>query len=290
MSKNLPNSAVIEFDNEVKHVYQGRQTLRQCVTQRLNVVGESYKFARMGKGVAKQKASQAEGTPLDVSHARQTATLENWYASEFTDIFDQAEVNFDERQELAYTLGSAIGRRDDQIIIDQMASTVITYAATGVNDGNPDTGFLLDTNGVSNFEMATLHRLRQHFQELETEDETYIALQAGALQNLLDDDNLSSSDYNTIKTLVNGTADTFMGFKFKIIGVREEGGLPGVTGSEIAYAWAKPALGYANGIDMKTTVDWVALNSAWYSQCLHKAGAVAREPQGICKIIYDETK
>jgi hypothetical protein len=104
MSKNLTNAAVIEFDSEVKHEYQGMKTLRECVTVRTGVVGESYKFTRMGKGLANQKASQADVTPMDITHSRQMATLSNWNAPEYTDIFDQAEVNFDEKSELAQTI------------------------------------------------------------------------------------------------------------------------------------------------------------------------------------------
>ena len=137
MSKNLTNAAVTEFDSEVKHEYQGMKTLRECITVRTGVVGEAYKFTRMGKGLANQKASQADVTPMDISHARQTANLENWNAPEYTDIFDQAEVNFDERSELAQTIAKAIGRREDQIIIDTMAG--VTFATT--NDQDADTGF-----------------------------------------------------------------------------------------------------------------------------------------------------
>ena len=82
MSKNLTNAAVIDFDAEVKHEYQGAAKLRSCVTVRTGVVGESYKFTRMGKGLANQKASQADVTPMDISHARQTATMTNWNAPE----------------------------------------------------------------------------------------------------------------------------------------------------------------------------------------------------------------
>ena len=114
MSKFLSNAAVQEFDSEVKHEYQGTETLRECVTNRTGVVGDAYKFTRMGKGLANQKATQADVTPMDITHGRQTANLENWNAPEYTDIFDQAEVNFDEKSELATTIAKAIGRREDQ--------------------------------------------------------------------------------------------------------------------------------------------------------------------------------
>jgi len=71
MSKFLTQAAVTEFDNEVKHEYQGMATLRNTVTIRTNVIGEAYKFTRMGKGIANQKASQADVTPMDIDHEPQ---------------------------------------------------------------------------------------------------------------------------------------------------------------------------------------------------------------------------
>ena len=287
MSKYLSNAAIIEFDSEVKHQYQGMAKLRKTVALRTGVVGSSYKFSRMGRGMANQKASAADVTPMDVSHARQTATLADWNAPEYTDIFDQAEVNYDEKIELAKTVAGAIGRREDQIILDSFAA--VSFAAT--NDLNPDTGRVFDVSATANFSMDTLRSAMGHFQDIEVDamDGLHIALKSAALQELLSDSTVSSTDYNSVKALLNGTLDSYMGFKFHIIGTRSEGGLPGVTGDEIAYAWHQPSVGLAIGIDMKTEINYVPQKTAWLTNGLFKAGAVVREPQGIVKIIYDET-
>lgn len=286
MSKFLTAAAVTEFDNEVKHQYQGAGKLRNTVTIRTGVVGESYKFTRMGRGLANQKASQADVTPMDISHARQTVNLENWNAPEYTDIFDQAEVNFDEKQELAQTIAKALARREDQLIIDAMAA--VTFAAT--NDQNPDTGRVFDVSATANFSLDLVRSANEHFKDIEAMDEEkHIALKADALTTLLEDAEVTSSDYNTVKALVNGDLDTYVGFKFHVIGTRAEGGLPGVTTDEIAFAWCKSAVGLAVGIDMKTTIDWVAQKTSWLANGMMKAGAVAREPQGIVKLQYNET-
>jgi hypothetical protein len=284
MSKNLSNAAVTEFDSEVKHEYQGMKTLRDCVTVRTGVVGEAYKFTRMGKGLANQKATQADVTPMDISHARQTANLNNWNAPEYTDIFDQAEVNFDEKSELAQTIAKAIGRREDQIIIDVLAG--ITYATT--NDGNADTG--RSETVATNFTLALLRSAAAHLDDIESQSEDrFYVVRALALQNLLEETAGTSSDFNTVKALVNGDLDSYMGFKIKKIGTRTEGGLPGAAAARQAFAWQKQAVGIAIGIDMKTTIDWVAQKTSWLANGMYKAGAVVREPQGVFRAIYDET-
>jgi hypothetical protein len=286
MSKNLTNAAVTEFDSEVKHEYQGMKTLRECVTVRTGVVGESYNFTRMGKGLANQKASQADVTPMDISHSRQTATLDNWNAPEYTDIFDQAEVNFDERSELAQTIAKAIGRREDQIIIDTMAG--ITYAADDTNDGDADTGYTKTV--LTNLTVAELRSASKHLNDIEADSsDRFAVVNAQGLDALLATTEITSSDYNSVKALVQGEVDTFMGFKFKVIGTRVEGGLPQVSGDNTAFFWQKAAIGIAIGIDMKTTIDWVAQKTSWLANGMYKAGAVAREPQGIARIVYEQT-
>lgn len=293
MSKNLTNAAVIEFDSEVKHEYQGMKTLRECVTIRTNVVGESYKFTRMGKGLANQKASQADVTPMDIAHDRQTATLQNWNAPEYTDIFDQAEVNFDEKAELAQTIAKAIGRREDQLIIDTLAGGTggggAGFSFVTTNDGDPDTGRVFDISGTRNFDLDSIRSAKGHLDDIESEsDARFIVVRAQALQKLLEDNTVTSADFNTIRALVNGELDTFLGFTFKVIGTRVEGGLPGVAADREAFAWQRAAIGIAIGIDLKTTIDWVAQKTSWLANGIYKAGCTAREPQGIVKIIYDE--
>ncbi len=284
MSKNLTNAAVIEFDAEVKHEYQGMKTLRQAVSLRTGFVGESYRFTRMGKGIANQKATQANVTPMDIEHARQTATMQNWNAPEFTDIFDQAEVNFDERTELAQTIAKAIGRREDQLVIDALAA--VTFVTT--NDQDPDTGF--SSTVATNFTVTELRRASRHLNEIEADmSDRHISLQPSALDSLLGTTQVTSADFNSIRALVNGEVDSFMGFKFHMIGIRAEGGLPGVTTAEQAFLWHRQAIGLAINIDLQTTIDWVAQTTSWLANGVFKAGSVAREPQGIIRIIYDET-
>jgi hypothetical protein len=275
MSKFLTQAAVTEFDNEVKHAYQGMGKLRNTVTTRTGVVGEAYKFTRMGKGLANQKASQADVTPMDINHSRQTANMENWNAPEYTDIFDQAEVNFDEKQELAKTIAKALSRREDQIIIDSIAA--ITFSAT---PANLDEGLDLTIAAAG----LTIQQLREASTGLtdrgvENSERTLI-LSAAALNSLLSEEKATSSDYSAVKALVHGDIDSFMGFKFCVIETRAEGGLPALTN----YAYHKASIGYAVGLDMNTTIDWIAQKTSWLANGMLKAGAVAREAAGVVQM------
>lgn len=284
MSRYLTNAAVIQFDNEVKHEYQATATLRRTATVRSGVVGASYKFTRMGKGTAQQKATQADVTPMDIAHSRQTATLENWYAAEYTDIFDAAEVNFDERQELAKIIANGLGRAEDQLIID--AADAVTYSATKFTA--VDTGWTYDYSATGNFGEVMLAAMREYYQQLEIEEDVCIVCPPSAMQALLKEPEPGSSDYNTVKALIEGKLEKYYGFYFYLIGERAEGGLPGATNDSELFAFPKSAMGLAIGMDIKTTVDWVPEKLSWLACGTYKAGAIAREGQGFIKAIYNE--
>lgn len=281
MSINLSNSTITQFDDLVKHAYQAKGRLRHAVTVRTGVTGDTYRFQRMGAGIANQKATQASVTPMNVGHAVQTATLQRWLAAEYTDIFDKDEVNFDEMTELANTVAKALQRREDQLIIDAMNGG--TYSTT---PSGSDQGLDIVTGGTG-LTLAKLLEVNERFQDLEIEEgEKFIAVTAKGIRDLLGDTNLTSADTNTVKTLVAGEIDSFLGLKFIVVGSRSEGGLP-VPSDQTAFAWHKASTGYAVGnIDMMVKIDYVPEKTSWLTNGMLRSGSVIRENAGIIKINY----
>ena len=276
MSKTLASVAVTEFDSMVKHAYQNSGLLKGAVTVRNNVVGDTYKFRNMGKGLANQKSTSDLVTPMDITHGFATATLQNWNAPEYTDMFDAQTVNFDEKQELASTIAQSLGRRCDQLVIDAMDAET-AYAGTVVENSTNltvkkviEAQVLLRAQGVPNANL-------------------YAAITAQGLGGLLNEEEITSVDYNNVKALVNGDVDTFGGFKFVVVEDRPEGGLTTAGDIVDSYFFSQDAVGLAIGIDIKTDVDWIADRTSWLCNGMLKAGAVSRDGLGIVKVQYDKT-
>ena len=80
---------------------------------------------------------------MDVAHTLIPATLENWLAPEYTDIFDKATVNFDEKAELAQVIALALQRRRDQLVIDALDASTPTETI-GTNIGGSSSGLNMD--------------------------------------------------------------------------------------------------------------------------------------------------
>lgn len=285
MSTNLSAVAVTVFDEMVKHAFQtmgaSNGGIANAVTQRNNVTGDVYKFRAMGKGLANQKASAADVTPMDISHSLITATLSNWNAPEYTDIFDAAEVNFDEKQELAYTIAGALHRRREQLIIDAMDDAT-PGATIQTSVGGADTNLNLDKIIAAAKELNDAG--------VPMDKDRHIMTSADGLAEMLGTTQVGSSDYNSIQSLVSGTLNYFMGFHWHIIESRDEGGLTVASGDvRQNYVWHKSAVGLATGIDIRTDVNWVAHKTSWLCNGMMKCGAAIRDTSGLIQVNSDET-
>jgi hypothetical protein len=189
---------------------------------------------------------------MDITHGFATATLQNWNAPEYTDMFDAQTVNFDEKQELASTIAQSLGRRCDQLVIDAMdaetvyAGTVLAGTTNLTTKKVIEAQVSLRAQGVPNSNL-------------------YAAINAQGLGGLLNQEEITSSDYNNVKALVNGDVDTFGGFKFVVIEDRAEGGLTTAGDIVDSYFFSQDAVGLAIGI------------------------AVSRDGLGIVKVQYDKT-
>lgn len=273
MSVNLSSAASKQFDAEVKHAFQGAGKLRNTVRTRTGVIGDTHNFRTMGKGLAAARGTtSSDVTAMGVTHALVAATLGNYVAPEYTDIFDAVEVNFDERRELAETIAGALGRKVDQLVIDALS------AGTTVADGG--------TN-------MTLAKITQASRVLSDSgvpmgDRVFVC-SPQAIEKMMNDSTITSADYNALRVLMAGEINTFMGFEWKMIETRTEGGLAITSNIRDCFAYHKSSVGLAVGIDISTEVNYVPEKVSWLSLGKVKAGAVTIDTAGVVKVQIDET-
>ena len=270
----LSPAFVTLFDAEVKQAYQAKAQLVGAVRQRRGVEGSTVKFPKVGKGVATVRVPQSDVTPLNVSFSNVTATLQDWNAAEYSDIFNQQKVNFDERQELVQVVANAIGRRRDQIILDSLAASSTANVVTE-DEGGTDTGLnvaklraakkLLDKNNVPM-------------------DNRHIIIHANSLASILGETAVTSADFNTVRALVSGELNTFLGFTFHTIGDRAEGGLPIADSERKLWAFHRDAIGYAEGIAPRTEINYIPEKTSFLVNAVFSAGAIAIDAEGIVQV------
>ena len=280
MAIGLSNAFVTLFDAEVKQAYQAKAELVSAVRQRRGVEGSTAKFPKVGKGVATLRIPQTDVTPLNVYFSQVTVTMEDWNAAEYSDIFMQQKVNFDERQELVQVVANAIGRRQDQLIID-----ALNASGTSLTVDN-------DIGGAdSNLNVAKLREAKKLLDKNNVPpQDRHVVIHANSLASLLSETAVTSSDFNTVKALVSGEINTYLGFTFHVLGDRTEGGLT-VDGSldRTVLAFHKDAIGYAEGMGPKTEINYVPEKTSFLVNAMFSAGSVAIDAEGIVDITCRES-
>jgi len=86
--------------------------------------------------------------------------------------------------------------------------------------------------------------------EVSEDEEKFIACSAKQITDLLESTEVTSSDFNSVKALVQGEVDTFMGFKF----IRSERLNTDGNGDRQCIAWAKSGLELGVGADVVTEI------------------------------------
>lgn len=281
MSKSLTTAQISSFDDLVKQSYQGEGMLRPTVRVKTGIKGNTHRFTKIGKGIATPRIPQTDVVPMNIGYSTATATILDFNAPEYTDIFDAQKVNFDEQRQLAFVIASAISRREDQMIIDALeaASTSLTVSTdvggTGTNLNTAkyrEAKKLLDAGGVP--------KKDRHF-----------AVHANNLFGLLGDTTATSADFATIRALVDGSVSTWLGFNTVVLDDRDEGGLT-LTGA-VRTGWAyhggpMGSMGHAVGIDFRTEVNYIPEKTSWLANGLFAAGSVAIDAEGIVDVSMTE--
>jgi hypothetical protein len=272
------NAAIASYDTEVKQAYQGAAYIRNRVRVKTGVVGQTHNFRLMGEGIATQHTSAEMITPADYSHTKKPATLTNWRVGDYTDLFDQAETNIDERMELAQANGKSVGRAEDQLLIDALD------AATSIA-GTVDE----DLGGTNSLINATkLRRAKRYLMAQQARGgEHTILVNAAGLEGALSETEVTSADYQTFRALVDANLDdkVAFGFRWLVIEDRTEGGLPtGSSNIRLCFAFDRSAVGLAVGIEPNTYVDWVGERLSWLSQAVVKAGSTVIDPLGVVEV------
>jgi len=277
MAQNVTTAFVTLFESEVKQAYQAEALLRGTCRTRTGVQGNTVKFPKIGKGVATVRVPQTDVTPLNVTYSQVTATMSDYIAAEYSDIFHQSHINFDERRELVEVVSKSIARRMDQIIIDALnASSGASTVATSVGGAG------------TNMNIEKLRATAKAMNEKNVPSEgRYLLMHASQLDAMLGETEITSSDFAAVKALVRGEVNTFMGFNILTMGDRDEGGIPKPS-TRTCFAWHKDALGYAESMAQKSEINYVPEKTSFLVSSMFSAGAVAIDDEGIVKISCTE--
>lgn len=288
MSFEVNTAFVQQYTTNVSLLLQQRGSkLREACTMGSYTGKAAKAVEQVGPVTALAKTSRHADTPLiSTPHDARWVFPTDFEWADMIDDQDKLRMLIDPTSPYAQNGAYALGRALDDLIITAALGT----AKTGEN-GTTNTAFATATQqiavGGTGLTIAKLRQAKKILMQNEVDvanDPLYLAVTATQIDNLLGTTEVTSADYNTVKALVQGQIDTFMGFKFI---QTERLGVDG-SGDRRCFAWAKSGLHVGMWNDITTRISERA-DKSYATQVYVKGtfGATRTEEKKVVEIICD---
>lgn len=222
-SSEIPTAHVDMFSANVMHLSQQEESrLFPFVISEVQGA-EKKAYDRIGKRTAQQKEGRHSRVQhTDTPHSRRWVTMTDYYDADLVDNEDKLRTIMEPENEYAMAIAASLGRQIDQVIIDQALGTAITgrdgTGSATLADANKVVAHDGSTTDGVGLNVRTLRAVKKKFLANEAikkgRSMLIFVLAAQQLDDLLGNTEVTSSDFNVVKALVQGDVDTFMGFKF----------------------------------------------------------------------------
>lgn len=256
MSTEVNKAFVQQFSDNVIHLAQQKGSRLMGAVLNKRVVGKYAHFDRLGATSMSLITSRHADTPLtDTPHSRRRVSLNDYVVADLIDEEDEVRMLIDPKNPYAEAMANAAGRTIDDIIIDAADGNA---TAVDANDSASnvavahtiDEDFTTANSDIIVEKVVEAKRILMS-NEVDVSEELYFALDSTALHNLLQETEVGSIDYNSVKALVRGEPGTFMGFNF----IHTERLNDSSEGFKNCLAFAKSAIGLAIGMEPKVNID-----------------------------------
>ena len=310
MSQQITTAFVQQYNANVFHLSQQKGSRLQPVVRNESQKSKAQFWDRIGTVAAVKKAGRHSSTPqLDTPHTRRMVTMDDYEWADLVDDQDKIRMLIDPTSEYALAAAYAFGRTKDDVVIANAVGT-----AYGGEDGktlvaHPDSLKYAANDGtnLTNLNVKTLRRIKAMFDAQEVEGKRYFVFTSSQAEALLGQTEVTSADFNTVRALVQGEINTFLGFEF----IRSErlltvaagvtatpatgvvvtgGGGTSVAGDRSCFAFAEQGLLMATGEDFITKIDERADKS--YSTQVYarmSIGATRMEEVKVIEVICQES-
>jgi hypothetical protein len=254
------------------------------------VVGKNAFIDQIGSVTAQLRSSRHADTPqIDTPHQRRRLSIASYEFADLIDDQDKVRMLIDPTSSYAQAAAAAMGRAMDDVIITAALGTAST-GETGSGSATLDATANMVGSASSN-DGLTIAKLTEAKRKMDLNDvdpsiPRYIAVGPKQIEDLLGTTQVTSSDFNTIKALVQGDVDTFMGFQFIMTNRLS------IDSNDIrsCFAWAEDGITLGIGKDVQARID--ERNDKGYATQVYYCmdiGAVRMEEAKVVKIFCDET-
>lgn len=289
-----------QFSANVEHLAQQMDSRFRGKVREADQKSKVQFFDQLGATEAVKRTTRHGDTPrVDSQHRRRQATLNDYDWSDLVDSLDEIKMLYSPTSKYAEAAAAALNRAEDREVI--AASTGTAYADID-GSGTVQAVALPSTQKVavdyittgsptnSGLTLAKLIKTKSILgkAELPAGSKFYFAYSQQQLDDLLlNVQQVSSSDYASVKALVNGEISYFVGFDF----VKTELlALNTSTDVRTCFAWAKNCLLLTTGQAARGKIsernDKNHATQVYYNMC---KGATRMQEVGVVEVACDQS-
>ena len=251
MSSQVNTAFVQQYSANVQMLSQQKGSLLRDAVRIENIVGKNAFFDQIGQATAQKRTTRHGDTPqMDTPHARRRVSLVDYEYADLIDDQDKIRMLIDPTSSYAQAAAFAMGRAMDDEIIAAATGTAFTGETGSTSTALPASQQI--ANGGTDLTVAKLREAKKKF-DLASVDPSiarYIAVGPEQIDSLLGDTNVTSADFNSVRALVTGELDTFMGFKFIVSNRLAKSG-----NIRSCFAWAEDGLLLGVGKDATARIE-----------------------------------
>ncbi len=219
MSIEVNKAFVQQFSSNLFMLAQQRGSKLAGLVSRQDVIGKSALFERLGATSASIRTRRHADTPLtDTPHSTRRVILNDYDWADLIDKQDEVRMLIDPKGSYAVSGAYALGRSLDDIIIDAADGNALSVDSDDANSNvavahTVDEDFNTANSDIIVEKVIEAKRIMMS-NEVQPDEDTFFVLDSTSLHNLLQETEVGSIDFNSVKALVRGEPGTFMGFNF----------------------------------------------------------------------------
>jgi len=290
MSDQITTAFVKEYAAGITtRAQQEGSNLRKAVDITTGITGDAVYFDQVSATSMSPLGARHSDTVLtDTPHHRRKCPIVPYTVADLIDNPDQVRTLNDPTNAYVRQFGYAAGRQIDDIIIDAFDATVATGVAGAGSDAfDTDFSIAVGTSNLTTAKLRTARKLLEQAENPEDDDfnKWYIVCSAEQREGLLGDSEFQNSDFNSVKALVDGDVNTWLGFEF----LKSER-LPNDSSNVTSvFAWRKSGMMLGVGAEGKGFID-VRPDKNHSTQVRYTLdmGAVRMEQNAVVRIYCDD--
>ena len=251
MSIEITTAFVEQYKSNVFHLAQQKGSRLRDAVRTETVVGKAHFFERIGTAAAEKRTSRHSDTPrMDTPHSRRKVTMDDYDWADLIDNEDKVRMLISPQSEYAMAGAWAMGRAMDDSIISAATGTAYGGVSGGTSVALPSGQKVV--HGSAGLTLAKLLSAKEILDanDIDPDEARYCIVTAGQLTDLLGVTQVTSADFSSVKALVQGEIDTFLGFNF----IRTQRLGTDGDGNRQVLAFTQSGIGLAVGQDVNTRI------------------------------------